>query len=428
LTRVETSRGALRGTAIAEGARFLGIPYAAPPVGERRYRAPVPAEPWAGERDATRFAPPAPQAHRAMPGLDSGPLLGPGWHGEEPQLALNVWTPGTDGPHPVMVDFHGGAFVAGAPSSPMLDGAAFARDGVVLVTVTYRLGIEGFLPLEGGEANVGLRDQLAALRWVQEEIAAFGGDPGNVTAFGQSAGAMSLGLLFPHLPGLVHRVISQSGGLTLTRGPEQAARVTEFVAGLLGVAPTREAFARVPIADVIAAQAQLVPGSVAFDDDPAGGLIVLLPVRDGDIVADDPLAAVRAVRDLPLLIGDTTEEGNLYVAGLPDPNPEAAAWITRTIFRDPTAAFARAHPGPTWIYEFAWRSQALGGRLGAAHAMDLPFVFDTLGAPGLRGENALLGPDGGPPELAARVHGAWVRFARDGDPGWPAGERHVFAS
>src|SRR5262249_29862118 len=156
---------------------------------------------------------------------------------------------------------------------------------------------------------------------------------------------------------------------TLTRPPEQAARVTEFVAGLLGVEPTREAFAAVPLADVIAAQAQLVPGSVTFDDDPTGGLVVLLPVRDGDTVPDDPLAAVRGVPDVPLLIGDTTEEGNLYVAGLPDMS--AAGWITRTIFRDPTAAFAAAHPGPTWIYEFAWRSQALGGRLGAAHAMEL---------------------------------------------------------
>jgi para-nitrobenzyl esterase len=309
----------------------------------------------------------------------------------------------------------------------MYDGAAFARDGVVLVTVTYRLGIEGFLPLAGGDTNVALRDQLAALRWVQEEIAAFGGDPGNVTAFGQSAGAMSLGWLFPRLPGLVHRVISQSGGLTLTRSPEQAAQVTDHVAGLLGVEPTRDAFAAVPVADVIAAQAQLVPGSVTFADDPAVGLIVLLPVRDGDTVADDPLEAVRGVRDLPLLIGDTTDEGNLYVAGLPEPARAAGEQITRVIFRDPTAAFAAAHPGPTWIYEFAWRSNALGGRLGAAHAMNLPFVFDTLDAPGLTGENALLGPDGGPPELAARVHGAWIRFARDGDPGWPAGERHVFA-
>ena len=184
--------------------RFLGVPYATP----RRYLSPGPVEPWDGERDATRFAPPAPQAPRAMPGLDSAPLLGPGWHGEEPELALNVWTPDVAGSYPVMVDFHGGAFVAGTPSSPMYDGAAFARDGVVLVTVTYRLGIEGFLPLAGGDTNVGLRDQLAALRWVQEEIAAFGGDPGNVTAFGQSAGAMSLGLLFSRLPGLAHRVIS----------------------------------------------------------------------------------------------------------------------------------------------------------------------------------------------------------------------------
>jgi para-nitrobenzyl esterase len=420
---VETSRGAVRGTAIPEGARFLGVPYATP----RRYLAPGPVERWDGVRDATHFAPPAAQAPRSMPGLDSAPLLGPGWQGEDTELAVNVWTPDTTGAHPVMVNFHGGAFVAGAPSAPMFDGAAFARDGVVLVTVSYRLGIEGFLPLEGGETNVGLRDQLAALRWVQDEIAAFGGDPGNVTAFGQSAGAMSLGFLLPRLHGLAHRVISQSGGLTLARSPADAAKVARHVAGLLGIEPAREAFERIPIADVIAAQARLVPGSVTFDDDPAGGMIVILPVRDGELVPEDPLAAVRRAGDLPLLIGDTTEEGNLYVAGLPEPDPAAAERITRTIFRDPTAAFAAAHPGPTWVYEFAWRSSALAGRLGAAHAMDLPFVFDTLGAPGLTGEHALLGPDGGPQDLATRMHGAWVRFGRDGDPGWPQGERHVFA-
>jgi para-nitrobenzyl esterase len=246
---VETSRGVVRGTAIPEGARFLGVPYATP----QRYLAAGPVEQWDGVRDATRFAPPAPQAPRSMPGLDTASLLGPGWHGEEMELTLNVWTPDTAGSHPVMVNIHGGAFVAGATSTPMFDGAAFARDGVVLVTVTYRLGVEGFVPLEGGETNVGMRDQLAALRWVQEEIAAFGGDPGNVTAFGQSAGAMSLGLMLPRLHGLAYRVISQSGGLTVTRSPRDAGKVARHVAGLLGVEPTREAFARLPIADVIAA-------------------------------------------------------------------------------------------------------------------------------------------------------------------------------
>src|SRR5690348_2469084 len=185
---VETSRGKIRGRTIAEGAVFLGVPYAAPPVGARRYVGPEPAQPWDGERDATAFAPALPQAVRRLPGLDTRPFIGPPWQGEEPQLALNIWTPGLEGRHPVMVNIHGGAFLAGSPNAELYDGRAFARDGVVLVTINYRLGVEGFLALDGGETNVGLRDQLAALRWVREEIAAFGGDPDNVTAFGQSAG------------------------------------------------------------------------------------------------------------------------------------------------------------------------------------------------------------------------------------------------
>jgi para-nitrobenzyl esterase len=421
---VETSTGKVRGLMIPEGAAFLGIPYAAPPIGGRRYAGPARVEPWRGELKATAFAPPMPQAERRLAGIDTRPFIGPGWEGEDPQLALNIWTPGIDGSYPVMVYIHGGAFLAGSPNAELYHGPAFARDGVVLVTVNYRLGLEGFLVLDGGETNVGLRDQLAALRWVREEIAAFGGDPGNVTAFGQSAGAMSLGHLMGsrHLDGLVDRVISQSGGLGITHTPEQHRIVTEHVARLLGVPPTREAFAEIPIAEVIDAQAKLVPGSVGIPDDPTGGMLVLLPVRDGELVAHE----LEAVSAIPLLAGDTTEEGNLYVMGLPDPDPAAAAALTQRVFHEPTAALIDAHRGPTWCYRFAWRSGALGGRLGAAHAVDLPFVFDTLHADGLRSDHGLLGPEGGPPELAACIHSAWIRFARDGDPGWDRGELHVF--
>jgi para-nitrobenzyl esterase len=421
---VETSKGTVRGLAIPEGAAFLGIPYAAPPIGGRRYVGPAPAEPWRGELEATAFAPAMPQSERRLAGINSRPFIGPRWEGEDPQLALNIWTPDIDGSYPVMVNIHGGAFLAGSPSAELYHGAAFARDGVVLVTINYRLGLEGFLALDGGETNVGLRDQLAALRWVREEITAFGGDPGNVTAFGQSAGAMSLGSLMGshHFDGLAERVISQSGGLGITHTPEQHRIVTEHVADVLGVPPRREAFAEIPIAEVIDAQAKLVPGSVSIPDDPTGGMLVLLPVRDGDLIAHD----LEAVSEIPLLVGDTTEEGNLYVMGLPDPDPAAAAALTQRIFHEPTAALVRAHRGPTWRYRFTWRSAALGGRLGAAHAVDLPFVFDTLDADGLRGDDGLLGPEGGPPELAARMHSAWIRFAREGDPGWDQGEQHVF--
>jgi para-nitrobenzyl esterase len=421
---VETSRGKVRGLALPEGAAFLGVPYAAPPIRGRRYVGPAPAEPWRGELKATVFASVMPQSERSLPGINTRPFIGPRWEGEDPQLALNIWTPDGDGRHPVMVYIHGGAFLAGSPNAALYHGPAFARDGVVLVTIDYRLGVEGFLALDGGETNGGHRDQLAALRWVREEIAAFGGDPGNVTAFGQSAGAMSLGVLMGsrHFDGLAERVISQSGGLGISHTPEQHRIVTEHVAQLLGVPPTREAFAEIPIAEVIEAQAQLVPGSVSIPDDPVGGMLVLLPVRDGELIAH----RLEAVSEIPLLAGDTAEEGNLYVMGVPDPEPAAAAALTQRVFHEPTAALVQAHPGPTWRYRFAWRSGALGGRLGAAHCVDLPFVFDTLHADGLCADSGLLGPEGGPPELAARMHSAWLRFAREGDPGWDQGELHVW--
>lgn len=436
---VRISGGEVAGRALEDGgAVYLGIPYAAPPVGERRYAAPAAVAPWDGVLDAAAFGPPAPQPERVLPGLDTRSFMGPLWEGAEPQLTLNVWAPGGPGPHPVMVWMHGGAFVAGSPAAPTYDGAAFARDGVVLVSVTYRLGCEGFLALDGGVTNAGVLDQLAALQWVAREVGAFGGDASRVTAFGQSAGAMTLGALLasPASRGLVHGAILQSGGAQVTLSAEQGARVAAHVAGLLGVEPTAEAFRAIPIADVMAAQATLAPGCVDLatdeDADPTNGMLQLLPVRDGVVVPHDPLDAIRARAgsDVPLLIGDTIEEGNLYVAGTPELDLAMAVPLTEGLFRAPIAALASAHResgAPTWVYEVAWKSAACGGRLGAAHAVELPFVFDTIDAPGLTGERALLGPDGGPQELADRMHGAWVRFAVEGDPGWAPDTTETFA-
>jgi para-nitrobenzyl esterase len=458
---VRTSSGALRGEPCAHGTAFLGVPYAAPPVGALRLLPPEPAQAWDGVRDAVAFGPPAPQPVRELPGVDFAPLFGERWTGQDTELTLNVWTPDPGGSGlPVIVFLHGGAFVAGSTTAPMYSGDAFARDGVVAVSVVYRLGLEGFLSPEGGVGNLGLHDQLAALRWVQQEIGAFGGDAGNVTVCGQSAGAMSLDLLLgsPRSRGLLRRAISQSGGVSLTLSPEQGARVARAYSEQLGVPPTREGFAGVTLARTIAGQAELPPASVdlttAEDTDPSAGMLLLLPVRDGDVVADDPLAAVGG--EVDLLIGDTLEEGNLYLVGMPGfdqvpeqaardlaarnhPDPDAliaayraarpqasggelmAQILTDAMFRIPSGQLAEAHAragGRTWVYEFAWRSGALGGRLGACHAIDLPFTFDTLSAPGLVGEEQMLGPAGGPQELATRTHQAWVRFARDGDPGW----------
>lgn len=463
---VRTSRGRLRGQVGDGWTAFKGIPYAAPPVAERRFRAPVPAAAWDGVRDATEFGPIAPQAARSLPGLEVRPLVGDGWGGGDEFLNLNVWTPdsGTGG-LPVMVWLHGGAFVAGSSALPIYDGSAFARDGVVLVSANYRMGVEGFLPLAGGQANCGLHDQVAVLRWVAEEISAFGGDPGNVTVFGESAGAISIDLLLgsPAARGLFRRAISQSGGAWLTRSSGQGERTAATFAERLGVAATRDGLASVGFDRTVDVQAQILPLHIDFaatgEPDRAAGLAVFLPLRGDELVAAEPLAAIRegAGADVALLLGDNQEEANLYLAGAPGfdslpeaaaqgmaaanhPDPEAllgayrasrpgisagelaSAVMTDAAFHLPTVRLAEARAAggasATWAYEFAWRSGGLGGRLGACHGLDVPFVFDTLDAPLLRGENALLGPEGGPAELAERMHAAWVRFAKTGDPGW----------
>lgn len=460
---VQTSRGAVRGAQRPAGLVFGAMPYAASPIGERRYRAPRLAPRWDGVRDASRLSRPLLQPARQLPGLRSEPLLGPG-SDSDPELTVNVWTPD---PHagglPVLVWLHGGAFIAGSPA--LYDGSAWMRDGVVLVTVGYRLGIEGFVHFQGGDTNVALRDQLAALEWVQEEIAAFGGAPDRVCLAGQSAGAMSLGWLLgsPRSRGLFRRAISMSGGVELTYSPKQAARVAAAVARRAGVEPTAAAMSRVPLAKVVAVQAAIAPGEIdletAEDRDPTGGMLWVAPVRDGDVVAHDPLAALGRGAVVDLLAGDTSEEGLLYLAGAPgfddlpaealeafaarlspqpqdllatlranepaaDPGKLAAQAITEVAFHAPTRSLLARHAatpgGTTHAYRFAWRSKALGGRLGAAHAVDLPFVFDTLQQPGFAGaDDELLGAEGGPQELADRMHGAWVRFVSTGDPGWP---------
>ena len=464
---MQTSRGALRGAARDNGMLFGAIPYAAPPVGELRYRAPVPAAPWDGVRDASEQGRPLPRPARQLPGLFSEPLLG-GREDRDPELTLNVWTPdpGASG-LPVLVWLHGGAFIAGSPD--LYDGSAWMRDGVVLVTVGYRLGVEGFVHFQGGDTNVALRDQLAALEWVQEEIAAFGGDPGRVCLAGQSAGAMSLGWLLgsERSRGLFQRAISMSGGVELTYSPEQAARVAAAVAERAGAEPTTAAMSEVPIARVIDVQEGIAPGELDLDTDddhdPTGGMVWIAPVRDGDVVAEDPLAAIGRGAHVDLLIGDASEEGLLYLAGMPGfdefpaealdafaarlsrepeallaglragepdatPGKLAAQAITEMAFHAPTRALRERHASfgdrRTYCYRFAWRSGALGGRLGAAHAIDVPFVFDAVGDPRYTGaDDRVLGTFGAPQELADRIHGAWVRFVESGDPGWPESPR-----
>ncbi|GAA2461844.1 carboxylesterase family protein [Streptomyces pulveraceus] len=456
---VETPAGAVRGLRDGSGERYRALPYAASPIGAGRFAPPVPHPGWSGVRDGTRPSPTAPQPVRDFGRLDMVPYFGPGWVPGEEYLTVDVHTPAADGGRrPVMVFVHGGGFVTGSNRAALYDGTAFARDDIVLVTVNYRLGIPGFLDLEGAPANRGLLDVLAALGWVHDAVAAFGGDPENVTVFGQSAGATLVGALLatPEAGGLFRRAIIQSGNGTGAFTPEQAQRVTAAAAAALGVEPTAEAFAPIPDERLLA----ILPALSGLDlrtstaTDPLAGLSpfsLVLPVQPADGLADGP------ARDIDLLIGTNTEEGRLYLApqgalestteadvlavtARTHADPEAAlaahraarpdetpgelrsAVLGQALFEAGTTRMAQAHArisgGRTHVYSFGYRSTALGGRLGAAHTVELPFVFDIADQPWLHGDTRLLGAAPAPAGLAARVHGAWVAFANTGNPGW----------
>ncbi|MGW4589480.1 carboxylesterase/lipase family protein [Amycolatopsis thermoflava] len=454
---VETPAGAVRGVRDDSGEFYRAIPYAAAPIGARRFAAPEPHPGWPGVRDGTRPSPTAPQPARDFGKLDMTPYFGPGWIRGEEYLTVDVRTPAADGgKRPVLVFVHGGGFVTGSTRAALYDGRAFARDGIVFVTVNYRLGIPGFLDLDGAPANRGLLDVLAALGWVHDTIAAFGGDPDNVTICGQSAGATLVGTLLatPEAGGLFRRAIMQSGSGTGAFTPEQARRVTTAAAAALGAEPTAEAFAAIPDERFVA----VLPALTGLDlrtstaTDPLAGLSpfsVVRAVQPADALADGP------ARDVDLLIGTNTEEGHLYLvpqgtlettteadvralAAQVHPHPEAAlaalpeatpgelrsAVLGQALFGTGTQRLGQAHArlsgGRTHVYSFGYRSTALNGRLGAAHTVELPFVFDIADEPWLHGDTGLLGPDAVPDGVAARVHGAWVSFARTGDPGWAA--------
>lgn len=454
-----TAQGAVRGLRQGATLTFLNIPYAAPPRGAGRFAPPQPHEPWDGVRDATVPGPNAPQSERKLGNVDMTPYFGTGWNRGEDYLTVNVFTPAAGGDElPVMVFVHGGGFVAGSTRSTMYDGSAFARDGVVLVTLNYRLGIAGFLDIPGAPANRGLLDVVAALRWVRENIAAFGGDPHNVTLFGQSAGATIVGgvLAAPQAAGLLRRAIVQSGSGLGAFTTEQAARVTRAAAEALDIEPHVEAFAGISDERLVEAASQLAGIDLQTEThgDPLIGLSPFSLVLDTQ-PAESVAAGLSA--DVDLLVGTNTEEGNLYLVPVgkyatstaadvdeaaarshPNPaqlvetyrksRPEAShaelrsAIMADALFGAGSRALAGAHAthpkSATYTYEFAWRSKALDGELGATHAVELPFVFDLAERPELNGSNALLGPDKPPADLATRVHEAWIRFARTGDPGW----------
>lgn len=443
-----TQYGVVRGKASAGGvASFLGVPYAAPPFGELRFRPAAPPRAWSGIRDATSYGPTPPKAPYTPP-FDA--LLPEATIPGEDCLNLNVWTP-SPGPGarlPVMVWLYGGAFANGAASSSAYDGSAFARDGVVFVSLNYRLGVDGFLHLDGVPDNRGLLDQIAALEWVRDNIAAFGGDPDRVTLFGESAGAMSIGVLLTHARarGLFHRAILQSGAAHHFLRPPSARRITARLAEKLAIEPTADAFAAVPLGRFLAAQAEL-RGEIGARPDPALWGEAALNAMPFEPVTEG-LALPGPDCGVDLLVGSNREEYRLFLVpterlhllseaklrataqaygldpdkALPvyrDARPGAApgelfdAMATDWFYRIPAIRLAESVPG-SHMYEFARRSTAFDGRLGACHAGELAYVFDRLGDPVYA---PMTGED--PPQAVAdAMHGAWVAFATTGEPGW----------
>ena len=442
-------QGLLRGRRMDGVDRFLGIPFAAPPVGPLRFRPPQPTVSWQGVRTADGFAPAPMQAPAQPTPYDPHPPAL-----AEDCLYLNVWAPEAPGPHPVYVWVHGGGNVAGASSMPVFDGSAFARAGVVCVTLTYRVGSFGFLELGellgadyAGSGNNGLRDLIAGLAWVRDAIADFGGDPDRVTLGGQSAGAKNVVALMtiPKAQRLFRRAIVESGGGHTTSTLHAAHDLARRIAASAGLSDPA-ALLSLPAADLVAAQMRmspLYPRKYPFRAVLDGNLLAAVPT--------DAIAAGRA-RAIPMLIGTTRDENAFFgPAKTPDghveqreianmaladfdavlarypaafPSLDRAAQryhaLTAEEYGIPTLRLARAHAaagGATWLYRFDLAPESGPHRDLAVHGSELALVWDRLADP----VSAMLGPTGpDAARVAIRMHAAWVDFIKGHAPdAWP---------
>ena len=450
-------RPAVRDTGVVA---VLGIPYAAPPFGADRFREPRPAAAWNGVRDCAAFGPVAPQSAE----LPGSPRWSPG---DEDVLTVNIWTPGGEGDAlPVLVWIHGGAYVFGSSAQPDFDGTALAGQGLVVVTLNYRLGFEGFghVPVSGDEDacpdNRGLLDQIAALEWVRDNIAAFGGAPGNVTVAGQSSGATAVACLMSmeRARGLFRRAVAHSA-VNACASLRTAARTTAEVAAAAGVAPSCPGLLSASPQELVAASDKVVD---AYRGDPSSGQrhydpAIYGPLVDGDTLRTDPLTAIAAgaSREVDLMICHTTEEYWLLDAvgssakittesqlgafaedfGLPAALvdgyrallPEAPvldvflAVYGDLLFAEYTGRLAESHTragGRAYLSRFARKRGGDGRPVRAWHCADVPFVFGTLDDERV---HFLIGGPPGPADrtLSHRMMRSWADFAATGDPGWP---------
>ncbi|ROO86689.1 para-nitrobenzyl esterase [Actinocorallia herbida] len=470
---VSTTYGQVEGTVEDGIAVFRGIPYAQAPVGPLRFRPPVAPEGWTGVRPALAYGAAAPQPR---PDGAVGDIFSPGHPTGEDCLSVNVWTPdpGASG-LPVLVWIHGGAFLFGSSADDLIERGAFARSGVVTVTINYRLGVDGYLFVEddpdGGD--YGTLDQIAALRWVRANISAFGGDPDRVTVAGESAGGTAVCALLaaPAAQGLFARAIAQSAypdpllsqesGRIIAR--ELKERLAALAPDLDSVGEVRELHPEYVLQAVKELFEDVANRDAArYGPEIAAQMNPLMPVVGGAVLPERPLEVARDGRlaDVDLLIGTNRDEFRivfalgmmsvadelvdaLFEATFPGRGAEAlkvyaqdrpdaskvdllAALETDRSYRVGSTRLADAHaaqrPGSTFCYRFTWPSTAFGGAIGAAHSVELPFVFDALGTPMAE---ALTGPDA-PQRLADDIHRAWVAFIGTGDPNhaglpeWPA--------
>ena len=456
---VQTSNGKIRGYGKRGVIKFKGIPYAAPPVGDLRFSPPAPAQPWSGVRDALEYSCVAPQPPSALESMFGEPRP----QKEAECLTLNIWTPAVDDKkRPVLFFIHGGAFVTGTGAS--LDGSRLVlRGDVVVVTINYRLGTLGFLympDVPDATPNVGLLDMAAALRFVKDNIAAFGGDPASVTIFGESAGGFAVAslLAMPAAKGLFHRAIPQSGAAhPLGFNAQAGERVYEELMAHLGLKKGDIAGLRkLPAEDLMKAQVAIMPpGEEEFG---TGRPLRLGPVVDQKILPAHPLEALGSgyAQEIDLLVGSNLDETKLWNLWNPKADEideqglfkgaggivsltgrgeaETRAMIetykklrktprnimdaisTDYMFRIPSVRLAEAqsrHRKNTWMYLFAWQSPFRGGKYGAMHALELAFVFGVL----MPKEVGIFPQRTDETEaLSKAVMDTWIAFAKSGNP------------
>lgn len=448
---VSLAAGKLRGVHDQGTASFRGIPYALPPIGSRRFRIAEAAASWDGVREAQDFGPACPQLVSTDLTENGNTVI------HEDCLTLNVWTPAADARRrPVMVWIHGGALIEGSARNSWYKGAALAlRGDVVVVTIQYRLGAFGFLHLAdiGGpefaeSGNLGLLDQIAALRWVRDNIAAFGGDAGNVTLFGESAGGASIALLMglPVAQGLFHKTIVQSLSPQLGRSAERSTAVAREFMKAAGVDTVAELQA-LRTADLVAAQRQLFDAGIGDN--------TFWPTIDGQLLQQHAIDRLREpdVPAMPLMIGTTLDEMRFWteiedVPLLRKPAPvlqqqlhamagvQAGALSTAyrldsantddarlqlagdAVFRMPSIRMAEhlSRRQPVWMYLFTYRSTSAIAPFQSAHAMELPFLFGALEDPSAV---AFTGRLPGRTALSLRMQDAWTSFAHTGAPASP---------